>query len=137
MDPSRAWWPAPRAPWRIPISTTCTSSLPGLSRPKPPQLPPNCGLGEADVLVVRGGKAEGAEVGQGLLLEHELGPLVEREGVDLLPDLGVDLVAERDGLLGVQLSRGPGEERIDGRGADPRVVLVDVDIAAGLGTRLR
>ena len=56
------------------------------------------GLDPADVLIDPGGEAERAEIRQVLLGRDQLGPLVQRQRMHLLPDQGVDLVGELDGL---------------------------------------
>ena len=46
--------------------------------------------------------------------------------MDLGPDRGVDLVAESDGPVGVELGGGPVEEGVEPVGAHPGVVPLDV-----------
>src|SRR3954453_20145113 len=87
---------------------------------------PTSSLGEADVLVLDVGEAEGAEVGELRVGRDEVRTLVQGQRVDLLPEGAVDLVGDVPGLGGVELLRRVLEQLVDLRAADPGVVLLDV-----------
>src|SRR5947209_1665094 len=63
--------------------------------------------------VIGVGEAERAEVHQVRLGSHQVGPLVQRNGVALLPDLLVDLVGQVGGLLRVELGDRLGVQVVD------------------------